>query len=226
MNTINANARRYHWYSDEKKNFMIEPHSAICAEIKNPLSLDLTARGSLETQKISTEIISGGFNALIKDLWLLRSKRTTQSSVMAFRSKNEEMVRMDHSDRDFGHLPVVDEDFSKSKYLRKILYDLSEKRPRDYEAIVSSPGVGPKTIRALALVAEIIYGASPSYEDPARFSFAHGGKDHVPYPVDKNTYDHTIDTMKRLVSCSKIAISEKNKMHARLRAKSKNVDPC
>ena len=69
--------------------------------------------------------------------------------------------------------------------------------------LLAQPGVGPKTIRALALVAEVIYGAKPSYEDPARYSFAHGGKDATPYPVDRDTYDRTIATIRALCSAAR-----------------------
>jgi len=83
--------------------------------------------------------------------------------------------------------------------------------------LVSLKGVGPKTIRALALTAEVIYGAKPSYEDPARYSFAHGGKDAIPYPVDRSTYDQTIRTLRELVNKMKLGYYEKNKIMERLK---------
>lgn len=77
-------------------------------------------------------------------------------------------------------------------------------------------GVGPKTIRALALVSEVIYGAKPSYRDPARYSFAHGGKDAIPYPVDRDTYDQTIETLSGAVKKTHINTIEKDKILKRL----------
>jgi uncharacterized protein len=77
-------------------------------------------------------------------------------------------------------------------------------------------GVGAKTVRALALVSEIIYGAKPSYEDPARYSFAHGGKDATPYPVDRETYDKTITVLSEAVRKTKLDYSEKDKALRRL----------
>ena len=77
---------------------------------------------------------------------------------------------------------MIYDDFSKSKYLEKVLATVADQKPKTYEALVAMKGVGPKTVRALALVGEVIYGAAPSYEDPARYSFAHGGKDATPYP--------------------------------------------
>jgi len=113
--------------------------------------------------------------------------------------------------KEFKFHPVVFEDFSRNKYLQKILWKLCEERPESYEKILAAPGVGPKTIRALALTAEVLYGARPSYEDPARYGFAHGGKDATPYPVDRQTYDRTIETMKEYVSRAKLPFSEKRR---------------
>ena len=77
-------------------------------------------------------------------------------------------------------------------------------------------GVGPKTIRALSLISEIIYGVAPSYRDPARYSFAHGGKDGIPYPVDKKTYDLSIEILRKAVNRARLALSEKREAECRL----------
>jgi len=111
--------------------------------------------------------------------------------VFTIGTKNREFSFIALSNNEFRYLPVLNEDFSKNKHLRKILYYLTEKKPSDYESFLSTKEVGPKTVRALTSVAEIIYGARPSYEDPPRYSFVHGGKDSIPYPVDKKKYDNT-----------------------------------
>ncbi len=84
-----------------------------------------------------------------------------------------------------------------------------ERQPENFEELLGVKGVGPKTIRALSLISEIIYGKPLSYRDPARFSFAHGGKDGTPFPVDRKTYDRTIDIMKKAVQSAKIGNEEK-----------------
>lgn len=211
MNEKDVTARRYHWYSDEVKNLVIEPHSGIISDGQHT-GLNMTARESEPTQKISTELVQGSYSTLLKDLKLLKKHMTPQSEVMALGNKHNEFVSMHLHDRDFKVLPVVSEDFTKSKYLQKILYEISEIKPKNYEELLSLRGVGPKTIRALALTAEVIYGAKASYEDPARYSFAHGGKDFIPYPVDRPTYDQTIATMRTLAAKMKIGYSEKNKI--------------
>ena len=76
-----------------------------------------------------------------------------------------------------------------------MLVSTYESPPEDFEALLGVSGLGPKTLRALALVAELVYGTPASTRDPARFSFAHGGKDGTPYPVDRETYDQTIEAM-------------------------------
>lgn len=216
MNEKNVTARRYHWFSDRAINMVLEPHSGIISDGRHS-GLNMTAKESENTQKISTELVQGSYNTLMKDLKLLRKYSTPQSDVVSVGDKNQEFTKMHLYDRDFKVLPVIAEDFTKSRYLEKILYEVNEIRPKNYEQLLSLKGVGPKTIRALALTAEIIYGAKASYEDPARYSFTHGGKDAIPYPVDRPTYDETIATMRELASKMKIGYSEKNKTLSRIK---------
>ncbi len=74
---------------------------------------------------------------------------------------------------------------------------------KHFESLLGIEGVGPKTVRALSLVSEIVYGKAPSWRDPARISFAHGGKDGTPYPVDRPAYDRTISAMKSAIERAK-----------------------
>ncbi|GAI14152.1 unnamed protein product, partial [marine sediment metagenome] len=84
-----------------------------------------------------------------------------------------------------------------------------EFQPESYEKLVAIRGIGPKAVRALALVSDLIYGEPPSWEDPARFSFAHGGKDGIPYPVDRRTYQKTIEILESAVQGVKVDRKEK-----------------
>ena len=102
------------------------------------------------------------------------------------------------------------------KYLRKILLRTYEAAPANFEALLGIEGVAPKTLRALALTSELIYGISASRQDPARFSFAHGGKDGTPYPIDRETYDKTIEVMHRALNRANIARNEKVSAFRRL----------
>lgn len=85
-----------------------------------------------------------------------------------------------------------------------------------FEGLLGLPGVGARIIRALSLISELVYGIAPSYRDPARYSFAHGGKDGIPYPVDRNTYDRSIELMRKAINRAKMGLREKNEAIARL----------
>jgi uncharacterized protein len=91
----------------------------------------------------------------------------------------------------------------------EILLKTYERAPENFETLLGMPGVGGRTLRALALVSEIIYGTPASTRDPARFSFAHGGKDGFPYPVDTGTYDRTVEVLRAAVNRAGIERSER-----------------
>ncbi len=213
MNAQNQTARRYHWFSKSIKDLINEPHSGIASQrnVKSPLNL--TASESAENRSISAGLVYQGFNTLMKDIRLLR-KYYTPLSQMAELSGQLKLLNLEN--KEFKWHPVVKEDFSKSKYLEKILFKICGEKPKDYEKMLALEGVGPKTIRALSLVSEVIYGAKPSYQDPARYSFAHGGKDGTPYFVDRPTYDKTIDLMKRAVRRSSVSVREKSEAYKRI----------
>jgi hypothetical protein len=199
MNVKNQTARRYHWHSSDIKDFVREPHSGITSDEIVEKPLNLTAKKSEKTRQISTELVSNNFNALMKDIKLLRKYFSPFSQMIEVSSEGRQLKLLNLENREFRRHPVINEDFSKSRYLEKILWQICERKPESYEKLLATEGVGPKTMRALALVSELIYGAKPSYEDPARYSFAHGGKDATPYPVDRETYDQTIAEMRKFV---------------------------
>ena len=123
-----------------------------------------------------------------------------------------ELTLMNLETKEFKYHTVVHENFSKSTYLEKVLAGRKQnQKPKTYEELVALKGVGPKTVRALALVGEVIYGAAPSYEDPARCRFAHGGKDATPYPVDRTTYDQTIAMLARAVRKTRLSLDDRQK---------------
>ncbi|MBC8429364.1 MAG: DUF763 domain-containing protein, partial [Dehalococcoidia bacterium] len=101
--------------------------------------------------------------------------------------------------------------------LSKILLSTYERQPPDFEQLLGLSGVGAKTIRALSLISELVYGVAPSYRDPARYSFAHGGKDGIPYPVDRKTYDQSIELLHKAINKTKLGIREKNEAVNRLK---------
>ena len=218
MNMASQTARRYHWFSENIKDLVCEPHSGISSELRVP-TLNLVAQQSQNTRQMSTELVQSGYATLMKDIELLRHNSSELHKMAQLRLKDDNLTLLQLENKEFTWYPVAIEDFSKSRYLKKILAKICDQKPENYECLLSQDGVGPKTIRALALVSEVIYGAEPSYEDPARYSFAHGGKDATPYPVDRITYDQTIETMKKVVAKTKIGIFEKQKILKRLEKK-------
>jgi len=199
MNTQAQSARRYHWYSKDLNDLIEEPHSGITSAVKIKNVLDMTANLSGKSREVSTELVSQSYQTLMKDIKLLRKYYTPLTQMVKVKKGKEQLTLLNLENKEFKYHPVIHEDFAKSKYLEKILWHLCDRQPESYEKLLATEGVGPKTIRALALVAEVIYGAKPSYEDPARYSFAHGGKDGTPYFVDKSTYDETIEKMRRFL---------------------------
>jgi len=212
MNLTNQTARRYHWHSENIKDLVCEPHTGIISDSRQKTALNLTSQKSDGARDLSTELVQGNYYSLMKDVMLLRKYSSDFGKMISLRSGSNLLTLLKLEPIEFNHHPVELEDFSKSKYLEKILSKLCEEQPENYEKLLATEGVGPKTIRALALVAELIYGAKPSYEDPARYSFAHGGKDATPYPIDRKTYDQSIEIMKKVVEKSKISSSEKRKI--------------
>ena len=214
MRTDNQTARRYHWYSEKITDLVCEPHSGIISQIKSP-TLDLTARKSEETREISTQLVQNNYQSLMKDLQILAKHSNSLSKMMEVKFGQQQFKFLKLENTEFTFHPVLLENFFESQYLKKIFWKLCQEKPEDYEKLVAKEGVGPKTIRALALVAEIIYGAKPSYEDPARYSFAHGGKDATPFPVDRKTYDETIRFFENIIPKTRLPVSEKQKIFER-----------
>ena len=179
MSDETSMARRYHWLSDTATDFVAEPHAAICCDTKTA-TLDLTAAESAAVRVASAQAPHATLEAL-------------------------------------GHLPTLDMPRRHAvvasdidpKRLQKVLLRTYETAPADFEALLGVEGVGAKTLRALALTAELVYGTQASRTDPARFSFAHGGKDGTPFPVDRSTYDKTIDIMHNALNAARVDRSEK-----------------
>jgi len=183
MNSQNRMARRYHWLSDNISTFVNEPHAGIACNQKSP-SLNMVAQKSNLCQRASAELAKENPRKLIK---YLKKAQTL-------------------------NLPRRHEIFLsdlKTDYLQKIFLKAYQENPKDFESLLGIKGVGPKTIRALALIAELVYGTKPSYEDPVRFSFAHGGKDGIPYPVDKTIYDQSIEILAKAVNHSSLGFYQK-----------------
>ena len=182
MNEATGFARRYHWLSSSVDDFVNEPHAAICCDQRKP-SLNLVAQSSEATRTASADLSRERPVSLIGELVKLKSLSLP---------KRHEILMSDIS----------------PKRLDRIFLKTYEAQPAGFKELLCLPGVGAKTIRALSMIAELAYGAEPSYQDPARFGFAHGGKDGIPYPVDRPLYDQTIGLMERAIRRAKLGQSD------------------
>ncbi|MDD5092835.1 MAG: DUF763 domain-containing protein [Dehalococcoidia bacterium] len=192
MNESTRYARRYHWLGEGVTDFVCEPHAAICAEQFGKDVLNLVAAESTPAREVITGIAAE--NKPEKTIGELKKLQ-----LLTLPSRHQIIVQDIHPDR-----------------ISKIITATYERSPGDFEELLGLPGVGPKTIRALSLLSELIYGAPPSFTDPARFSFAHGGKDGIPYPVDRRTYDQSIELLRKAVLRAKLDGSEKRQAVNRL----------
>lgn len=221
MNTKNQKARRYHWYSPLIKDLTEEPHSGIISA-KKEKPLNLVSKKSRENKEVSTELVREEPKTFLRDIGLISEKFTPYRT--CFGAGPNSLIRqkrlpgfaeMELENTEFFSHPVLGEKFNL-KRLKKTIDKAHFLKPKNFEEFLSTEGVGPRTVRALSLVSEIIYGAKPSYEDPARYSFAHGGKDATPYPVDRETYDQTIMALEKGIRKSQVSLKEKDEARERL----------
>ncbi len=210
MNIDSQKARRYHWLSSSLRDFTELPHSGIISDVKVK-PLNLTAKESRENKEISTGLVAEEPKTFLKDIKLINEK----SNSLMRQKRMAGFTEMELKDVEFYHHPIEKEKFDL-KRLEKTIFFAKSQEPKNFEQLLSLKGVGPKTIRALSLVSEIIYGAKPSYEDPARYSFAHGGKDGTPFKCSKSLLDATIQTMEKGIQKSKISNREKIEAQRRL----------
>lgn len=195
MNDETGFARRYHWHSKEVHSFVEEPHAAILGT-KVPGVLDMTSRKSEKSRAVSVDLVNDGVDRLQRQVTTAAGGQSTLSEW-----NGEKVVRLS--------MP------------RSInwngLRTVYEFHPIDYEQLISLRGVGSSTVRALALIGELIYGIEPSWRDPVKFSFTVGGKDGVPYPVDRKAMDKSIQVLKEGVEEAKLGKSDKLEAVQRLR---------
>jgi hypothetical protein len=191
MNEVNRYARRYHWLGESVADFVCEPHAAICSQGRGEV-LNLVANESSAARSTITSIATGQpTEGVLKDIKRLKTLDLPRRHYIS--------VQDIHPDR-----------------LSKSLVVIYERQPKGFEELLSIEGVGPKTVRALSLISELVYGAPPSFRDPARYSFAHGGKDGYPFPVDRQTYDKSIQLLAQAVQRARLDNTEKREALRRL----------
>lgn len=203
MCTKDRTARRYHWLSQNVKDFLIEPHDAIVGDTKREIALNMTDKESRECQKTSTDIAKERPTKVMRMLKSIRPKYQKSLQEWVPRTKWKDYV--------------IDTLYMPLNLNWKAVKKAYEFQPRDYEELLNIKGVGPATVRGLALISQLIYGKPPSWKDPVKYSFAYGGKDGVPHPVDRKAMDESIRILQNAVENAKIGRKEKLRALERLR---------
>jgi hypothetical protein len=180
MNDASGMARRYHWHSTDFQSYFDSPHSGVTGQNQG-LILNLAHRDALQTRTRIAELT-----------------RQRPDKLLAEAGK---IVMPRHHDVRAADVNM--------KRLGAVLTLAHETGASNFESLLLLEGVGPRTIQSLTLVSEVIYGSPTRFSDPARFSFAHGGKDGHPFPVPLKVYDETISVLKSAVERSKVGLSDK-----------------
>jgi hypothetical protein len=194
MSAQDRTARRYHWLSNTTIDFVVEPHNAIVGDVKREKALNMTAKESEGSRRASVDIAKENPRKLIRQLDAARPLH--QKSLRDWLPKTGMSQQVA-----FLSMPR-----SVNWKTMKQVYDF---QPNNYEELLSLKGVGPATVRGLALVAELVYGEKPSWKDPVKYSFAYGGKDGVPFPVNRRAMDESISMLRDTVKAARIGDKER-----------------
>jgi hypothetical protein len=180
MKPDDKTARRYHWHSENIRSFVEEPHTAVCG-INQGQILNLTAADAKPTKE-GLMLIAGEKPELMMQ-------------------EIQQLIMPGHHEVRAGDVDL--------KRLGTVLWLAHDRQPKNFEELLLLEGVGPRTIQSLTLVSEVIHGTPSRFKDPARFAFAHGGKDGHPFPVPVKVYDETIHTLQTAIHKSKLGQTDK-----------------
>jgi len=206
MNVKDRTARRYHWLSEHVGSFVVEPHEAIVGDAKRAIVLDMTSQESDKCRRISVDIAKERPSRVMN---MLKSMRPVYQ-----RSVRDWLPRGSQE----GWAEPVAEFLSMPATLSwRALGKAYEFQPTDYEELLGIRGIGPATVRGLALISELVYGEKPSWKDPVKYSFAYGGKDGVPYPVDRKAMDESVYLLKEAIERAHLGDKERLRSLQRLR---------
>jgi hypothetical protein len=201
MNQHMREARRYHWRSKTVTSFVNEPHEAVVGPNVGEI-VNFTDHRAAAARKTSLDLVGAGPDAVIGELCSLLSRRYLTMP---------------------AHHEIIQSDIFL-KRLHAVIALAKDSSPDDFENLLLVKGIGPRTVQALALVAEVACGAPLRFQDPARFAFAHGGKDGHPHPVQLKVYDATIESLRKALGMAKVGRTEKIEAFKRLDARARVLE--
>lgn len=250
MNTDARAARRYHWCSSSLRSFVEEPHAGVVGENRGQI-LNLTHQDARSTRSSILELTHENPDRMMREIQqivapnssvivspqmdLFAPPESAQNMILApdgtpIRAGMRDPI-VANSSRDCimpSRHEVRAEDVDL-KRLGGVLATAYESDPKDFESLLLTPGLGPRTLQSLTLVSEVINGTPSRFRDPARYSFAHGGKDGHPFPVPTRVYDESIRILQGAIEHAKIGDREKmdclNRLHATQLAIEKDCEP-
>ncbi|MFD2347340.1 DUF763 domain-containing protein [Sinorhizobium terangae] len=197
MNGDKRQARRYHWLSEGVSSFVDSPHAAIEGKRQGEI-VNLADRRAAASRKGQLDLLTSlGPDRIVREIVRIDSKVQTKELVQPLLPH---LVMPAHHE--------VREENINMRRLHATLAAAVDRGPEDFEQLLLVPGVGARTVNALAMVAEVVHGAPCRFADPARFSLAHGGKDRHPFPVPLQVYDQTIRVMKSAVTKARLGRDE------------------
>jgi hypothetical protein len=201
MNGDRRQARRYHWHSEGLQSFVEAPHAAIDGPLQGEI-VNLTDRRAAPSRRSQLDLLAGlGPDRIVAEFASLNSEPSAEPLL-------PHLVMPAHHDVRAADV--------FTRRLHGTLAAVAERGPLDFPDLLLSPGVGARTVRSLAMVAEVVHGAPYRFGDPARLSLAHGGKDRHPYPVPLKVYDETIRVMKSAIRNAKLGRDEEMQAIRRL----------
>jgi len=218
MRIQSGSARRYHWLGTRVDDFVNEPHAAVCADASEQGVLNLVASESAGSRSAIHRLTQEKPEHVLNEVKRIPEAHAANPASAPLRlfADPEPYAAMPESaavDPESLRMPrrhpvVVREDVDP-KRLATVLLGTYARGANNFEQVLGTPGLGAKSLRALALVAELLYGEKASTRDPARFSFAHGGKDGTPFPVDRKTYDQSVEWLRGALERAKMGRSDR-----------------
>lgn len=203
MNVEDKTARRYHWLSMGLNSFVNNPHEGIVGDVVKPIVLNMTAEESEGCRRASVDLVAEGPLKVERALKEAKSKLGGPLDLWLGRRVSE------------GALTIYK--LAPDSLNWEVMKRAYEANPRSYEELLEVRGLGPMAIRALALIADLVYGEPPSWRDPIKFSFAFGGKDGVPRPINRRLMDRVVSHLKGILEASEIERKERLKALSRLK---------
>jgi uncharacterized protein len=216
MNGARKQARRYHWLSEGLKSFVDDPHAAIDGKGQGEI-VNLADRRAEASRCAQLDLLSSlGPDKIAREYSALETRREQQAKPSTDQPLLPHLIMPAHHD-------VRGSDMI-ARRLHGNLAAAADRGPKDFPDLLLTPGVGARTVRALAMVAEVMHGAPCRFTDPARFSVAHGGKDRHPFPVPLKVYDETIKVLKSAVQKAKLGRDEELGALRRLDEQSRKLE--